>query len=51
MLQQHTKKTLTNGPFDNTYEEDEVSLKVEVGGLQDSGVYNQVGTHICDYNT
>jgi len=36
-LQQHTKKTLTTSPFGNTSEENEVSLKVEVGvvaGLQ-----------------
>jgi hypothetical protein len=31
MLQQRTKKTLTTGPFDNTYEADEVSPEVEVG--------------------
>ena len=30
-LQQHTNKTLTTRPFDNTYEADEVSLEVEVG--------------------
>jgi hypothetical protein len=51
MLQQRTKKTLTNGPFGNTCEADEVSPEVEAGGLQDSGVYNQAGTQICDYNT
>jgi hypothetical protein len=43
-VQQHTKKTLTTGPFDNTCEEDEVSPKVEAGGLQDTGVCNQAGT-------
>jgi hypothetical protein len=48
-LQQCTNKTLTTGPFDNTFETNEVSPKVEVGGLQDSSVYNLVGTHICDY--
>jgi hypothetical protein len=31
MIQHHTKKTLTIGPFDNTYEADEVSLEVEAG--------------------
>jgi hypothetical protein len=31
MLQQRTNKTLTTGPFDNTYEADEVSPEVEVG--------------------
>jgi hypothetical protein len=31
MLQQHTNKTLTTGPFDNTYEADEVSSEVEAG--------------------
>jgi hypothetical protein len=31
MLQHHTNKTLTTGPFDNTYEEDEVSPEVEAG--------------------
>jgi hypothetical protein len=29
--QEHTKKTLTTSPFDNTYEADEVSPKVEAG--------------------
>jgi hypothetical protein len=36
-LQQRTKKTLTNDPFDNTCEVDEVSPEVEAGvvvGLQ-----------------
>jgi hypothetical protein len=51
MLQQRTNKTLTIGPFGNTCEADEVSPEVEAGGLQDSGVYNQAGTQICDYNT
>jgi hypothetical protein len=32
-LQQHTNKTLTTNPFDNTCEADEVSAEVEVGGL------------------
>jgi hypothetical protein len=50
-LQQRTNKTLTTGPFGNTCEADEVSPEVEAGGLQDSGVYNQAGTQICDYNT
>jgi hypothetical protein len=50
-LQQTTKKTLTTSPFGDTCEEDEVSPEVEARGLQDSGVYNQVGTQICDYNT
>jgi hypothetical protein len=31
MLQQGTNKTLTTGPFDNTYEANEVSPKVEAG--------------------
>jgi hypothetical protein len=31
MLQQRTNKTLTTGPFDNTYEVDEVSPEVEAG--------------------
>ena len=44
MLQQHTKKYLTIGPFENTYKADEVSPEVEAGGLQDLGVYNQAGT-------
>ena len=30
-LKEHTNKTLTNGPFDNTCEEDEVSPEVEAG--------------------
>jgi hypothetical protein len=30
-LQQHTKKTLTINPFNNTCEVDEVSLEVEAG--------------------
>ena len=51
MLQQYTKKTLTTHPFKNPCEEDEVSPKVEAGGMQDTGVYNQAGTQICDYNT
>ena len=51
MLQQHTKKTLTTGPFGNTREVGEVSLEVEAGGLQDSRVYNQAGKQIIDYNT
>jgi hypothetical protein len=50
-LQQCTNKTLTIGPFGDTYEADEVSPEVEAGGLQDSSVYNLVGTQICDYNT
>jgi hypothetical protein len=29
--QEHTNKALTAGPFGNTYEENEVSPKVEVG--------------------
>jgi hypothetical protein len=33
MLQQHTKKTLTISPFDNTYEAHEVSPEVEAGGV------------------
>jgi hypothetical protein len=33
-LQEHTKKTLTTGPFGNTYEEDEVSHEVEVGVVE-----------------
>jgi hypothetical protein len=33
MLQHHTKKTLTIGPFSNTYEVDEVSPEVEAGGV------------------
>jgi hypothetical protein len=49
MLQHCTNKTLTTAPFDNTCEADEVSPKVEAGGLQDSSVYNLAGTHICDY--
>jgi hypothetical protein len=40
MLQQCTNKTLNTDPFGNTCEEDEVSPKVEVGELQESGVYN-----------
>jgi hypothetical protein len=51
MLQQRTNKTLTTDPFGNTCEADEVSPEVEAGGLQDSSVYNQAGTQICDYNT
>jgi hypothetical protein len=51
MLQQCTNKTLTTSPFGNTYEESEVSLEVEVGGVQDLGVCNLAGTHICDYKT
>jgi hypothetical protein len=51
MLQQCTNKTLTTDPFGNTCEADEVSPKVEAGGLQDSSVYNLDGTHIYDYNT
>jgi hypothetical protein len=43
------QKTLTTGPFGNTCEADEVSPKVEAGGLQDSSVYNLAGTQICDY--
>jgi hypothetical protein len=31
MLQQHTNKTLTIGPFSNTCEADEVSPEVEPG--------------------
>jgi hypothetical protein len=31
MLQQRTNKSLTTGPFGNTYEADEVSHEVEVG--------------------
>jgi hypothetical protein len=31
MLQQRTNKTLNTDPFDNTYEEDEVSPEVEAG--------------------
>jgi hypothetical protein len=31
MFQQRTKKTLTIGPFGNTYEGDEVSPEVELG--------------------
>jgi hypothetical protein len=31
MLQQRTKKTLSTTPFDNTCEENEVSLEVEAG--------------------
>jgi hypothetical protein len=31
MLQQHTNKTLTIGPFGNTCEADEVSPEVEAG--------------------
>jgi hypothetical protein len=31
MLQQHTNKTLTTVPFDNTHEIDEVSPKIEEG--------------------
>jgi hypothetical protein len=50
-LQQRTNKTLTTDPFGNTCEADEVSPEVEAGGLQDSSVYNQYGTQICDYNT
>jgi hypothetical protein len=50
MLQQCTNKTLTTGPFGNTCEAGEVSPEVEAGGLQDSGVCNQAGTQICDYN-
>jgi hypothetical protein len=50
-IQQRTKKTLTTGPFDNTYKLGEVSPEVEAGGLQGSSVYNQVGKHICHYNT
>ena len=37
MLQQRTNKTLNSGPFENTYEANEVSPEVEVGvvaGLQ-----------------
>jgi hypothetical protein len=30
-LQQHTNKTLTTSPFENTYEADEVSLELEAG--------------------
>ena len=48
MLQQRTNKTLTTIPFGNTYEENEASPEVEAGGLHDIGVYNQVGTQICD---
>jgi hypothetical protein len=33
MLQQCTNKTLTTGPFSNTCEADEVSPKVEAGGV------------------
>jgi hypothetical protein len=36
-LQKHTNKTLTIGPFSNTYEADEVSPEVEtrvIAGLQ-----------------
>jgi hypothetical protein len=31
MLQHHTNKTLTTGPFGNTCEGDEVSMEVEAG--------------------
>ena len=31
MLQQHTNKTLTTGPFGNIWEADEVSPEVEAG--------------------
>jgi hypothetical protein len=31
MLQQHTNKALTTGPFCNTYDADEISPEVEVG--------------------
>jgi hypothetical protein len=51
MLQQSTNKTLTTIPFGNTCEADEASPEVEARGLHDVGVYNQVGTQICDYNT
>jgi hypothetical protein len=50
MLQKRTKKTLNIGPFGNTCEAGEVSPKLEAGGLQDSGVCNQAGRQICDYN-
>jgi hypothetical protein len=30
-LKKHTNKNLTTSPFDNTYEEDEVSPEVEAG--------------------
>ena len=33
--EQRTNKTLTTGPFNNTYEVSEVSLEVEAKGLQD----------------
>ena len=48
---ERTNKTLTTSPFDNTYEADEVSLKVEARGLQDPSVYSLARTQICDYNT
>jgi hypothetical protein len=51
MLQQRTKKTLTTIHFGNTCEADEASPEVDAGGLQDVGVYNLAGTHICDHNT
>jgi hypothetical protein len=35
------QQTLTTGPFGNTCEADEVSPEVAIGGLQDTGVYNQ----------
>jgi hypothetical protein len=33
MIQQRTQKTLTTDPFGNTCEEDQVSPKVEAGGV------------------
>ena len=44
--QEHTKKTLPTGPFGNNCEVDEVSPKVEVGGLQDSGVQPSLDTEL-----
>jgi hypothetical protein len=49
-LQQRTKKNLTTSPFDNTCKASKVSPEVEAVGLQGSGVCNQVGTSIYDYN-
>jgi hypothetical protein len=51
MLQQCTNRTLTTGPFGNTYDVDEVSPDVEAGGLQNSSVCNLAGKPIYDHNT
>jgi hypothetical protein len=43
-LQQCTNKTITTGPFGNTYKEVEVSPEVVVGGRGGGGCRTQVST-------